>query len=389
MLGSLPPLRALSSYCLALALAVAELGKVEFLSFKKIYPAFLYPGGDLKNDYTFPEIGHTCLAVDRRLTWFNPVTWVAAGFSTHGDLLHAQWWSLPLWLVYMCVCGGFKLRGKPVVLTIHNVLPHESSFLHSMASRVLFKLGNHFIVHSKQNMTQVMRHYNVPAHMLTCIPMGPLDFHVPHNIDRDRVRGEMGFNKECKVVLLFGNIRHYKGIDTALQAFAKVVDEIPESRLVIAGKLWESWMPYERWTEKLGIKDYVSTYLKYIPAGEHYRFFCASDLVILPYRYFDAQSAVGAAALSFGKPIIVTNVGGLPEYVEDRRFVVPPKDPAALAAAMVECLKDKSQLQAMSKSSRNIATRLAWPTIAEKTWAVYGKVLGKPVTVSGEGEGAT
>ena len=74
--------------------------------------------------------------------------------------------------------------------------------------------------------------------------------------------------------------------------------------------------------------------------------------------------------------MIVTRVGGLPELVADQRFVVPPKDPSALAKAVVFCLKDPAQLQQMSADAEIIALKFAWPTIAKKTWAVYQEVLG-------------
>jgi len=72
MLGSFPPLRALIGYCLELAMAAAKLNNVVFISFKKIYPAFLYPGRELSDDYTFPEISNRNLDVKRRLTYYNP-----------------------------------------------------------------------------------------------------------------------------------------------------------------------------------------------------------------------------------------------------------------------------------------------------------------------------
>jgi len=120
------------------------------------------------------------------------------------------------------------------------------------------------------------------------------------------------------------------------------------------------------------------THLKYIPAGEVYRFFCASDLVILSYRHFDSQSGVGAIALSFRKPMIVTNVGGLPELVGDHRYIVPPHDPPALAKTIVRCLKDNSRLESMSANADRVAAKFAWPVVAEKTWEVYRKVLNVP-----------
>ncbi len=86
MLGSLPPLRALSSYCLALALAMAEHGEVEFISFKEIYPRMLYPGGDLRDDPTFPAMDAPALTVRRNPTWRNPLTWISEGLFTKAPL---------------------------------------------------------------------------------------------------------------------------------------------------------------------------------------------------------------------------------------------------------------------------------------------------------------
>ena len=376
MLGSLPPIRALSSYCLELAYAVAELGRVQFISFKKMYPAMAYPGRDLKDDHSFPAIKHPHLSVKRRLTWYNPVTWFLEGFLTRGDLLHAQWWSLPLSLIYVVICFGFKLRQKPIIFTVHNVLPHEKTTLYDMISRILFKFGDHFIVHSAPNQLQLIKHYHIPSEKVTQIPHGPLDFHVKANVNQGRVREEMGFEPGEKVILIFGAIRSYKGLDTALRAFARILSDIPEARLHIAGKLWESWVPYQRLIDELGVGDRIKTCLEYIPSGDVWKYFEASDLVILPYHHFDSQSGVGATAISFRKPMIVTDAGGLPELVKDRRYVVPVKDPKTLAGSIVSCLKDTSRLDDMSSNAEEVAKKMAWPSVGRKTWSVYTKVLG-------------
>lgn len=376
MLGSMPPIRALSSYCLEFALAIAEICNVEFISFKKIYPNFLYPGGGLKNDHTFPTLRHPNLNVRQHLTWYNPITWVFEGIFTKGELLHAQWWSLPLSPIYIITCLGFKLRRRPIVFTVHNIFSHEKSLFYTIICRILFKLGNHFIVHSAQNRAQLIKYYKIPPERVTQIPHGPLDFHLKSDVDRDVVRNEMGFDAVEKVILLFGAIRPYKGIDTALKSFARVLCEIPEARLLIAGKLWEDWKPYKALIEELGIAGYVTACLRYIPSGEVSKFFDASDLVIVPYHHFDSQSGVGATAISFHKPMIVTNVGGLPEMVMDDRYVVPPRDPVTMARVICECLRDSVQLAEMSACARALAEKIAWPGIAKKTWSVYKRCLG-------------
>jgi glycosyltransferase involved in cell wall biosynthesis len=377
MLGTFPPLRGLSSYCLELSVAVAELIQVEFISFRKLYPGFLYPGGGLKDDDSFPSAEHQRLNVQRRLTWYNPLTWLRAALFTGADLLHAQWWSLPLVLVYGCIGAIFKLRGKPVVFTVHNVRGHEPSRLFELASRGLFKLGDHFIVHTRQGRRLMQAHYNLPEDRISVIPHGSLDFQVKKQVNRDIIRQDMAIEPRQKVILLFGAIRAYKGVDIALKAFARVLLEVPEAVLVIAGKLWQKWDPYQQIIDMCGIANDIRTHLDYIPANEVYRYFEAADLVLLPYRHFNSQSGIGGTAISFRKPLIVTAVGGLPDLVAKREYVVPPEDPDGLARKIIDCLTDSHRLAAMSADAEKVAAELSWSSIAQKTVALYNQLMAR------------
>jgi len=375
LLGSLPPLRGLSSYCFELGKALVELGRIEFISFSKMYPARLYPGGDLRDDHTFPEIDHRDLRVRRRLAWYNPVSWLHEAFFAKGELLHVQWWSLPLSPIYAVVCLGFRLRRKPVLFTIHNVDSHESSRGYKAVCRLLFKLGDHYVVHSESNRKLLVSEYDVEPSKVTQIPHGPLDFHVKEVPDRGRILQEFGFSSEDRVLLLYGAIRPYKGMQTALRAFARVVKEFPRCKLLIAGKPWENWERYDRLIQELGIGDHLVARLQYVPSSEVYKFFTAADLVLLPYTRFAAQSGVGATALSFRKPMIVSNVGGLPDFVLDSRYVVPPGDVSALAEKIIECLQNPLELQKMSSDAAVVADSISWPTIARKTWSLYDAMV--------------
>ena len=377
LLGTLPPLRGLSSYCLEIASALAQKVNVEFISFKKIYPGFLYPGGDLKDDHTFPAIDVEGLRIRRRLTWYNPGTWFAEALLTKAELLHAQWWSLPLAGIYGCLCGLFKLRRKPVIFTVHNVSGHDSSRCYKIASRLLFKLGDHFIVHTKKNLQQLTACYGIANQDISVIPHGSLDFQVCDQIDPLKVRAELGVSPNHKVVLLFGAIRPYKGINTAIEAFSHVLKAVPDAILLVAGKLWQSWDSYQLAIERLGIDKAVKSYLEYIPSGDVHKYFEAADLVILPYEQFDSQSGVGSTAVSFRKPMIVTNVGGLPDLVPDPRWVVPAKRPEALSRAIIDCLTDSALLARMTLDTEKVAAELTWSGIAEKTTALYDKLISE------------
>ena len=371
MLGSLPPLRALSSYCVELTQALMTRLPIRFLSFKTIYPAFLYPGGALEDDTDPWDPDHPNLQVFRNMTWYNPLTWIKAGL-TRADLIHAQWWSLPLLPIYLVVLGLFRLRGKAVVITVHNVVSHERSQWYSRLSGLLYRLGNHFIVHGHRNRDQLIQHHHLPPERISVIPHGPLErFTNTPSMPPQAARQQLGLPEIGPLVLLFGAIRPYKGLDTALQAMALLKEDMPEVSLLVAGKPWMEWQTYQDFIEQHDLLDQIITHLDYIPTAEVGSYFQAADLVILPYHHFDSQSGIGAAALAFSKPLIVTDTGGLPELVGDRRSVIPTGDARRLAEAMRDCLQDRAILKQMAEDAERIRKTISWPRIAEQTIKVY------------------
>ena len=374
ILGSFPPLRGISAYCFELANAIAARVPVDFISFKHIYPEFLYPGGCQKDD-SFPEAVHDNLSVRRHLCWFNPISWIQEGLLTQADLLHAQWWSMPLAPIYAIVCLAFKIRRKPVIFTVHNVSGHEGSLIFETVSRLLFKLGDHFIVHTAANRTALTTQYGIESGKVSVIPHGSLDFQVSRHADRAAIRQEMGFKASQKVILFFGAIRPYKGLATAIRAMADVVTVVPEACLLIAGKLWEPWDTYQKLIDESQLSHHVTTFLDYIPSEEVHRYFCAADLTVLPYLHFDSQSGVGSTAVAFRTPMIVSDVGGLPELVKDNRLVVPPRNSDALADAIIDCLSDPELLPTMLGDLDSTASELDWGVIARNTCLLYEQLI--------------
>lgn len=382
ILGSLPPLRALSSYCLEFSIAISRFVQTEFISFKHIYPAFMYPGGSLKEDHTYPLAQQLSNVKERRyLAWYNPLSWVMEGIFTSGQLLHAQWWSPPLIFVYMTICLLYKIRRRPVVITVHNIFQHEKRPFYDLCSRILFRLGDHFIVHSRSNKEILIKFFNIDREKITPIPHGPLSFQNSADMDSEDARRELDVSQQDRIILLFGAVRFYKGVDIALKAFADVIKEIPEARLIVAGRLWEQWEKYEEIIKEKDISAYVKKHLYYIDFREVAKYFIASDLVILPYRQFESQSGVGATAVAFRKPMIVTRTGGLPELVVDQKNVVPPGDIKALSDRIIYCLKDHSALAKMSEDADTIAEKISWHSVATKTLSVYEKLINEKISI--------
>ena len=370
MLGCLPPQRGISSYNLELSKALSEKIEVNFISFKKMYPSFLYPGGDLEEDNTFPNFENKNLKVRRNLTYYNPFTWIREGL-VKGDLLHVQWWSYPLAPVYLTIMVLFKLRRKKIIMTVHNVVPHEPNYLLNLLHKIIYLLPNRFILHSDKNIKQMEMCFDINRNKLIKIPHGILGFFKDKEVSKLQARKKLGLNKKDKVILNFGAVREYKGVYTLLKAFSKVIEKNKNAKLIIAGKLWVDWKPYEEFIKKNRLEKGIKLFLDYIPTNQVKYYFYSADLVVLPYKEFPSQSGVGMLALPFSKPLLVSNVGGLPELVKDRRSILEPENNEKWAEEILFRLNNKNVLKKMSKESIELSHQFSWDAISKETIGVY------------------
>ncbi len=376
MIGSLPPVKGISPYMAGLvqALGARDDVDVEVIGFESIYPAWLYPGGEPAESGRQPYLAG--VVVRNLLKWYDPLSWIRAGLELRGDVVHAQWWSFVLAPAYITVLAIARLRGKRVVLTVHNVAPHEEGAIRRSLNAAVLRCGHRVIVHSENNRTALR--VEASRRPVVVVPHGRLD--PPRSgLTRPEARGRLGLsnNGAAQVVLAFGNIRPYKGIDVLLKAFASVLKERPRAVLVIAGKAWTSWEPYAALIARLGIQDGVRLFLDFIPADQVETFFTAADVVVLPYTHFDGQSGVGNVALPFGRPLVVSDVGGLADLVVSEDVVVAPGDAEALATALVQVLSDIKLRRRLAADSRRLARRFDWGPIAESTVEIYRQLLNR------------
>lgn len=374
MIGTLPPLKGISPYCLELVRALSKHVEIEFIGFKSLYPEFLYPGGTKVKDegYNLPHLKN--IEIRNMLTWYNPFSWIFAGLTLKGKVVHAQWWAYPLALMYLVILSIAKLRKRKVIITVHNVLPHEKSRLKNFLNRVVLFFGDYFIVHTESNREDLSRLYGIPRDRIYVIPHGILEVYPVKWVPKIEARKYLGIPEDKRVILHFGNIRNYKGLDVLIESLKLVKEEVNDVVLLIAGKPWESWGKYERLIEKNGVSDIVIKKLDFIPPSEVEFYFAASDVVVLPYKYFDSQSGVAALALTFKKPLIVTNVGGLPDMVRDEKVIAKAGDAKDLAMKIVHVLKDEKILEKLSKDAEELAKNYSWDKIAERTVEVYKEV---------------
>lgn len=386
LIATLPPITSHSPYAsqLLAALCRRDDTEMEFLGFHRLYPRWLYPGGRLI-DPTARSPKFPKARIRNILAWYNPLMWIWAGATLKGRVVHAQWWSYAVAPAYAAILSLAKIRGKRVVVTMHNVAPHEDSWWSKWLNRFVLRFADHVIVHSSQNRDCLVDQFGWDPRDVTIIPHGILEPFGKRGLSKEAARQLLAIGEDRLVLLLFGNLRPYKGLDVLIRALDIVRREEPNVLLLVAGKPWTDWRPYGDLIERSGLGQYVRAKLDYVPDKEVEAYFIAADLVILPYTHFDAQSGAAMLALPFGKALVVTNVGGLPELVDDGRVVVPPNDPERLAEATLSVLRDADLRRELEEGSFARCISFGWDRIAEETVRVYQQLYRTEATPSGGG----
>jgi glycosyltransferase involved in cell wall biosynthesis len=337
MAGSFPPQsQGISRYCGQVASALSEYCTVSAVGFRRMYPRRLFPGHGAPLDPSARAPVGTHLHVAHTLDYRNPLTWLRAVRTADAGILHIQWWSLPLFPVFLSMAAVFRRRGKKVVVTVHNVEPHETSALFARATSIVCRQADAVLVHGETNRERFFTVYpQIPREKVHSIPMVLPE--IARSPSAMEARSRLDLRADSQVIMFFGIIRPYKGLEVLLQAFAQVAQARADCILLIAGKPWSDMASLH---EQLGGHEAagkIRPHLEYIPETDVPVFLAAADLVVLPYVHFAAQSAVAALAIAAKVPVIVSDAGGLPEALGyDSAWIVPAGDSAALAARILD-----------------------------------------------------
>ena len=267
-----------------------------------------------------------------------------------------------------------KAFGVGVIYTAHDATPlrRRASWL----DWARYRAADAILVHSSSDMTALVSN-GIDWSKITVIPHGNyLHFCGDQDPCRDRAKLMLGLSPEARVVLFFGSIAPYKGLDLLIEAFSKLYREHSDLWLVIAGLPLEEFAPYQRRIEELNLADRILLDLRYIPFAEFPKYFLATDLVAFPYRRI-SQSGVLQLAYAYGRPVVVTDVGGLAEAVtEDRTGVIAKaSDPEGFSSAIRRLLADEDEATRMGERGRFLArSKYAWDAIVKKIAKVYQSV---------------
>jgi glycosyltransferase involved in cell wall biosynthesis len=275
------------------------------------------------------------------------------------ELAHFQWLTLP------ALDGRLLPRGRPLVLTAHDVPARDSSPARRSARRRLYGRMDAVIVHSEHGRSRLVGELGLPESRVHTIPHGA--FAHLAQLPPARLPAGLPAAPGPPVVLCFGLIRPYKGIDVLLEAWNGVAD----AELWIVGRPRFDVRPLQA-ASPTGVR-WVT---RFVSDGELAACFRRADIVVLPYRESE-QSGVLATALAFGSPLVLSDVGGFGEVAgAGAARVVPPGDPAALREALRELLGDREARTSLSDAARVLAAgEWSWRRVAERTKALYGSLL--------------
>lgn len=375
MVGTLPPMKGISAYCWELYSSLSKMINLEFIPFTKLYPRMLYPGGDDKEESQSSE--HYSKYSSFKLHGYDPRTWIEVGLGIDAKLVHLQWWSPFLFPAFFVLSILLKMRRIPIVITVHNVKMHENVLMGSIINKMMVELADWVIVHSESNKKVLTSLYSsLKDKRISVIPHGTL-FSNEMCVEMEDARRTLGIEKNAKVILFFGNIRPYKGLDTLIMAFKDLVQDHPDLYLLISGQPWKDWDYYQALIKNLGMEDHCILNMRFVNQDEVANFFQAADIVILPYREFEAQSGVGLTAIRFGKPLIVSNVGGLPELVKSQNAIVRPGDVNDLAMKINNVLSSPEVMEELKKDSQENREFFEWGNIAKSTIDIYEELLDR------------
>lgn len=254
----------------------------------------------------------------------------------------------------------------PLTTTIHDASLHpgdKESF--ALFQSWQWRRATQVIVHAKTIKRQLVDGHRVPEDKVHVIPLGSYNFYKAWASDQ--------VAEQPNTILFFGRIWEYKGLQHLIEAEPLITSQVPDARIVIAGH----GEPFEKYERLMINRNHFIVHYRYIPDEMVARLFQEASIVALPYTEA-SQSAVLAIAFAFGKPVVATAVGGIPEVVEHEEtgYLVPPRDSHSLAEAIVALLQDHDLRNKMGRKALEKAeSELSWSSIARKTLLVYQKAL--------------
>lgn len=342
---------------------ISEGHNVEIYNFSLQYPSILFPGKTQYTDEPAPEN----LTIKQKVNSVNPINWIKVGKELcrmAPDVLIVKFWLPFMGPAFGTICRQIRKNRKTKIICIaDNIIPHEHRPGDKIFTKYFSKAVDAWIGMSKEVYDDVLKVVKSPKRAL--IPHPVFD-NYGQVISRQEALKRLNLDPANKYILFFGFIRGYKGLDLLFKAMAQPeLSKHSEIKLIVAGEFYGDSQPYYKLIEELNIADRVELRTDYIPNEAINSYFCASDLIVQPYKTA-TQSGVTQIGYHFGKPMLVTNVGGLPEIIGHKvsGYVVEP-DEKEIAQAIAD-FYDNDRYEAYAAATLLRKKEFEWSNLSGK-----------------------
>ncbi len=345
----------------------AEGHEVEIFTFTMQYPDFLFPGKTQFSDMPKPAD----LSITRTMNSINPFTWCSTARKikkANIDLLIIKFW-IPL----MAPCLGTiarlcRHRGIKVVSILDNVIPHEPHFWDKWLIRYFIRSVDRFIAMSESVQTDCRKFLPAKRHNAVTLNPHPLYDNFGQAVPKDEARAFLNLPQDKTILLFFGFIRDYKGLDLLMKAYKKAYTE--DLLLVVAGEFYNNGAQYGELEKNLQLEGAIEWRTDFIPDDKVRYYFSAADLIVQPYKTA-TQSGVTQIAYHFERPMLVTNVGGLAEIVPNGKVgyvCAVDEDDIAKALSSFAQMDTKKRDEVFLKNIQTEKQKYAWSAMTAKIY---------------------
>jgi glycosyltransferase involved in cell wall biosynthesis len=367
VIGPTHPFRGgISHYTTLLVQTLRSKTTVCFVSYRRQYFSWLYPGAsdrDSSQQILSAEVPNLQIDATSLFQWFRAANFI---LKEHCQVAILQWsvayWT-PFYLVFL-----YRLKRShkniPVLFICHNVQEHAPAHWKIWLTRLVLRRGRFFIVHSQPDKEELTCLLGKKREGDVFVSPHPIYRHLNQNAPTQSEAREKLNIQAPHVILFFGFIREYKGLQYLLQAMPQILHEMPV-KLIVAGEVWGDSSQLSQMIIDLKLEDHVLFIPQYIPDDQAALYFSAADLVVLPYLSA-TQSGVIQLAYGFNKPVLVTRVGGLPEAVSEGEtgYLVPPRNSEALAQATIDFFRNR-RAEEMERHIIQEQPKYSWEKMVE------------------------
>jgi glycosyltransferase involved in cell wall biosynthesis len=370
IIGSAYPLRGggISTFNERLAKAYNDNGDQAIIyNFSLQYPSIFFPGTTQYSKEP-PPAG---LDIRVRINSINPFNWRAVGkeiSKLKPDLVVVRFWIPFMAPCLGTICRIIKKNGIKVVAITDNIIPHEKKLFDRSLARYFVNSVDYFVTMSKSVLSDLTTFDKNKPKKLTVHPLYD-NFGDP--VPKDGALKKLKLSADYQYLLFFGFIRDYKGLDILLKAISDNRFNDLKIKLLVVGEFYSDSAPYLKLIDELGIKEKVLLHNEFVPNTEIVNYFCASSIVVQPYKEA-TQSGITQIAYHFNKPMITTDVGGLSEMVPDGKvgFVTNP-DPAEIADSIYKFFTENLE-EVFTENVKKEKNRFSWETMLNAIEEVIG-----------------